>query len=275
MSRTQTDATGQLLATKPAAEREQVQETAIGLLRRSAGELQKALPRHMPPDRFARIVLTAIRQTPELAETTPVSFMGSVMQLAALGLEPNTPLGHAYLIPRRNSVANREHPILECTIQIGYKGYVELAARAGASLVAHVVREGDLFEWCYGTQERLTHRYSSAPDREDQPIVAAWAKAERKQTPAIFRVLSWGQLEARRKRSPKADSGPWLQFREAMYQKTAARALEPWIPKTADFARAAWLEDRSELGDRQSLAFDPDVLDSLSRIGLDPEGASA
>ena len=39
--------------------------------------------------------------------------MGAMMQAAQLGVEPNTPLGQAYLIPYRN------HGRLECQFQLG------------------------------------------------------------------------------------------------------------------------------------------------------------
>ena len=40
-----------------------------------------------------------------------------------LGLEPNTPLGQAYLIPYKN------HGKLECQFQIGYKGLIDMVYR--------------------------------------------------------------------------------------------------------------------------------------------------
>lgn len=61
--------------------------------------IKKALPNVMTPERFSRIVFTALTANPKLAECTPESFCGAMMQAAQLGLEPNTPLGQAYLIP--------------------------------------------------------------------------------------------------------------------------------------------------------------------------------
>lgn len=77
------------------------------------GEIAKALPSVITPERFTRIVLSAISNNPELAQCTSKSFLGAMMQAAQLGLEPNTPLGQAYLIPYRNK------GILECQFQLG------------------------------------------------------------------------------------------------------------------------------------------------------------
>ena len=87
--------------------------------------IKKALPSVITPERFTRMVMTAISSNPKLAECTPASFCGAMMQAAQLGLEPNTPLGQAYLIPYRN------HGKLECQYQTGYKGLITLAYRSG------------------------------------------------------------------------------------------------------------------------------------------------
>ena len=81
------------------------------------GEIAKALPDVMTPERFARIVTTAVTNNPKLAECTPQSFVGAMLNSAQLGLEPNTALGQAYLIPYGR----------QCQFQIGYRGLIDLA----------------------------------------------------------------------------------------------------------------------------------------------------
>ena len=66
------------------------------------GEIKRALPSVITPERFTRMVLSALSTNPKLAACTPKSFLGAMMSAAQLGLEPNTPLGQAYLIPCRN-----------------------------------------------------------------------------------------------------------------------------------------------------------------------------
>ena len=83
-------------------------------------EIKRALPAVLTPERFTRMALSAINNTPELAGCTPMSFIAAMMNAAQLGLEPNTPLGQAYLIPYKNK------GVLECQFQIGYKGMIDL-----------------------------------------------------------------------------------------------------------------------------------------------------
>ena len=89
------------------------------------GEIAKALPSVMTPDRFTRMMLSAVSATPKLAECTPKSFLGAMMNAAQLGLEPNTPLGQAYILPYSNK------GVMEAQFQIGYKGLIDLAYRSG------------------------------------------------------------------------------------------------------------------------------------------------
>ncbi len=56
-------------------------------------EIKKALPSVITPERFTRMVLSAISANPGLAACEQKSFLGAMMQAAQLGLEPNTPLG--------------------------------------------------------------------------------------------------------------------------------------------------------------------------------------
>ena len=76
-------------------------------------EISKALPTVITPERFTRMVLSAISVNPKLAECSPKSFLGAMMTAAQLGVEPNTALGQAYLIPFKN------HGVMECQFQLG------------------------------------------------------------------------------------------------------------------------------------------------------------
>lgn len=62
-------------------------------IKQMEGEIKKALPSVMTPERFTRITLSALSTNPKLAQCTPQSFLGAMMTAAQLGLEPNTRLG--------------------------------------------------------------------------------------------------------------------------------------------------------------------------------------
>lgn len=116
--------------------------------------IKSIVPKHMTPERLARITLTAISRTPKLAECTPASIVGAVMNCATLGLEPNL-IGHAYLVPFYNGKAG----VMECQFQIGYKGQIDLIRRTGdvSKIYAETVYENDLFVYLKGEDKRLIH----------------------------------------------------------------------------------------------------------------------
>lgn len=124
--------------TKQAVANKHKPQTIKDYIKVYEGEIAKALPNVITPERFSRIAMTAVTNTPKLAKCTPQSFIGALLIAAQLGVEPNTALGQAYLIPYGN----------QCQFQLGYKGALDLAYRTGEvrSITAEVVREGDLFE---------------------------------------------------------------------------------------------------------------------------------
>ncbi|MDR1548406.1 MAG: recombinase RecT, partial [Hungatella sp.] len=127
--------------------------TIVDMVKALAPEIERALPSILTPERFTRIALSAINNTPKLAECTPMSFIAALMNAAQLGLEPNTPLGQSYLIPYKNK------GILECQFQIGYRGMIDLAYRNERiqSVEAHTVYEHDTFEYELGLNPKLIH----------------------------------------------------------------------------------------------------------------------
>lgn len=241
------------------------------LLQRMGPEIARALPKHVNPDRMARIALTALRTTPKLMQCTPASFLACIVQAAQLGLEPNTPLGHSYLLPFKLTKGD----ITVCQLIIGYQGMIDLARRSGMlrSIYAFPVYEGDEFSWTLGLDPTITHR--PALERKDRALLThVYAVAKLAAGDPIFTVLSRREVEAYRDRSMAKNRGPWISDYEAMALKTAIRRLYRWLPKSAEMARAEALDLAPENGRNQLAATDPDVLALLQSQGLDVEQAA-
>jgi len=239
-----------------------LQQQLIGM----GPQIAKALPKHVSPDRMARIVMTALRNTPALGLCSPESFLGAVLSAAQLGLEVNTPLGHAYLVPYKQ----------ECQLILGYQGMMDLARRSGAvkSIYAHLVRKGDTFKVRLGLSQDIEHIPSEDVDRETQPITHVYAVAKLAEGDPVFVVLTKAQVEKYKNRSASKNSGPWKSDEEAMILKTAVRRLFTWLPKSAEMARAAAVDEALETSSRQSSAFDPTVRDVLEAEGVEVAQAS-
>lgn len=201
-------------------------------IKQMEGEIKKALPSVITPERFTRIVLSALSTTPALATTTPQSFLGAMMTAAQLGMEPNTPLGQAYLIPYRN------HGVMETQFQLGYKGLIDLAYRSGevSTIQAHVVYENDTFDYSFGLDPQLKH----IPAKSDQGApIFVYAAFRTKDGGYGFEVMSVDDIrEHARKFSKSYEKGPWQTNFEEMAKKTVLKKALKYAPLKSDFVRA-------------------------------------
>ena len=218
-------------------------KTLQGLLESLKGEMAKALPKHMTADRMARVSLTALRMTKGLSDATPASFMACIMTLSQLGLEPSNGLGHAYIIPFKNSRAGTT----EATLIIGYQGMIELARRSGQveNIWAYPVYEGDDFEVTYGLAPDV-HHVPKFKTQDPRKLIAVYAAATLKgSTRPVFVVLQGVEIEAFRKRgaSGKGIKTPWDTDYQAMALKTAVRQLFKWLPKSVEMATASVVDE--------------------------------
>lgn len=202
-------------------------------IRRMEAEIKKALPSVITPERFTRIVLSALSGTPKLAETTPQSFLGAMMTAAQLGLEPNTPLGQAYLIPYRNNKTKR----IDCQFQLGYKGLIDLAYRSGevTTIQAQVVYANDEFSYAFGLTPELKH--VPAINQRGEPT-HVYAIFHTKDGGYGFDVMSMEDIRAHAKKYSKAyDAGPWQTNFEEMAKKTVLKRVLKYAPLKSEFVR--------------------------------------
>ena len=222
-------------------------------IKQMEGEIKKALPSVITPERFTRMVLSAISTNPKLAACTPKSFLGAMMAAAQLGLEPNTPLGQAYLIPYRN------HGVDEVQFQLGYKGLLDLAYRSGEVEViqAHIVYENDKFEIEYGLNPKLVH------------VPASGDRGKPVKVYAMFRTKSGGygyqadtldniRLHAQ-KYSKSYNNGPWQTNFEEMAKKTMLKSVLKYAPLKSDFVRAVAQDETTKIELSEDMYSVPDA----------------
>lgn len=195
--------------------------------------IQAALPSVMTPERFTRITLSALSATPKLQECTPQSFLGAMMTAAQLGLEPNTPLGQAYLLPYNN----KKKGCTECQFQLGYKGLIDLAYRSGevSIIQAHTVRENDEFTYELGLDPKLCH----VPAKSNRgKAVAYYAMFKTKDGGYGFQVMTIDEINAHARAYSKSfGSGPWQTNFDEMAKKTVLKKVLKYAPLKSDFVR--------------------------------------
>lgn len=224
-------------------------------------ELARALPNRaiqsgiITPDHIVRLARTMIMASDALLKCSPLSITACVIESAQLGLELEKVMGHAYLVPFSG----------ECTLIVGYRGFMHLAYQSGAtsSISAEIVRRGDKFKRVLGTRRELQHAPGPIPkDDKSDNWLGAYAVVEFLSGRTDFEYMEKVQIEAARNRSNSwrswikfKKSTPWVTDEAEMWRKTPVRRLAKRLPmsttdKRAELLRAVMID---EYGERKGL----------------------
>lgn len=289
------------VATAPASEEEERErianmrpkEKVAYMLKKKEGELMAMLPKHLPPERLMKVAQIAATTTPQLAECDVASLVGAIGQCAQMGLEPNTVLGHAYLVPftmKRKDAEGKERWVKSVQVIVGYKGLIDLARRSGQiiSIAAHEVCENDKFTLAYGLEERLDH-VPALKNRGE--VIGYYAVAKLVGGGHAFEWMSLEQVNRIRdgsqaaykdewedgrktgRRVPKA--GPWWDNPVEMGRKTVIRRLAKYLPLSIEMQTAVQLDELAARGKDQALNTFDGEFTSMPTGDDDADGAPA
>jgi recombination protein RecT len=184
-----------------------------------------ALPSHIKPEKFQRVVMTVVQQSPDLLNADRRSLLGACIKCASDGLVPD----------------GREAAIVVFKGRPQYMpmvaGLLKRARNSGdiASVTAQVVYERDRFVWRPSDEQPIEHEVPSLAEDRGKPI-GAYAMARLKDGSVVCEVLPMAEIEKIRNVSRAKDSGPWVQWKEEMMRKSAFRRLAKWLPMDAEDA---------------------------------------
>lgn len=193
-------------------------------------ELAMALPAHVSPERFVRIVMTAIQQTPDLMKADRKSLFAACMKAAQDGLLPD---GREAFLNCYFSKKDNKH-IASYQPMIG--GILKKIRQSGElkQLSCAVVREGDHFEhYVDETGEHFRHQ-SADDDNTSSPVKYIYAAIWTKDGGVYFKKMTPKEVEKARSVSRAANSGPWVQWWDEMALKTVIRNLSKRVPMSVE-----------------------------------------
>lgn len=198
-------------------------------------EIKKALPSTITPERFARLTLSALSSNPKLQMCTPKSFLGAMLQAAQVGLEPNTVLQQAFLIPRRNGKTGEYETVFE----LGYHGMIDLAYRGGVvEISAEVVYEHDEFEYSLGMERALVHKPAMKDRGEPVCVYATWKSKEGGTGFAVMSMDDIRKHATQYSESYKSGySSPWKTDFLSMAKKTVLKQALKYAPLSVELQR--------------------------------------
>lgn len=172
---------------------------------------------------FISSVINVTNGSRQLKECDPSTIVASAAVAASLDLPVDPNLGFAHIVPYVNKGKK------EAQFQIGYKGYVQLALRAGQYKTINVgpVYEGEIE--ASTSRERLMGQLRFATDPKPSTKIMGYA--------AYFQLLNgaekWdymtmAEVEAHAKKYSKSyayDSSPWKTQFDSMACKTVLKRL--------------------------------------------------
>lgn len=205
--------------TRPANPVEQIRAQLVAM----TPEFKNALPSHIKPEKFQRVVMTVVQQNPGLLNADRRSLFASCIKCAADGLIPDG--REAALVMFGSTV--QYMPML-AGIQKRVRNSGEIA-----SVQAHVIYENDTFVIRRGLNETIEHEPLFPGDR-GKPI-GAYAVAKFKDgSDPVFEVMDIAAIERVRKVSRSGNKGPWVDWWDEMARKTVFRRLSKWLPMDAE-----------------------------------------
>lgn len=241
-------------------------------LDRMSSQFEAALPKHIPLERFKRVVMTAIQQSPQLLDCDPRSLWNAAMRAAQDGLLPDGRDGA--LVPFKGKV--------QWLPMIG--GLRKKVRNSGelSTWEVHVVREKDHFEFELGDEPFIKHK----PFFGDDPgkVIAAYSVATLKDGEKSREVMSVAEIERIRDMAPagKSKDSPWNNHFEEMCRKTVARRHSKVLPMSTDLDDLLRGDDeimdvKQEIRDRQQAerTSGTNVLDVFANSSMDREAAAS
>lgn len=189
-------------------------------------QISAALPKHITPERFIRVLMTATMKTPKLLECTQESLFKGIFDCAALGLELDG--RRAHLVPLRNNKKN----ITEANLWLDYKGIAELVMRSGmvSNIHADVVCENDVFEYDRGELKKHTIDFR----KPRGPMYAVYCIIRMKDGGEKVEVMGKEDVDRIRAASRGANEDPWRLHYNEQAKKTVFKRASKWVPLSAE-----------------------------------------
>ena len=190
-------------------------------------------------------VLSLANSNPELQKCDPIKLYNVCLMSAAIKLPFNQNLGQAYIVAYKG----------EPQLQIGWKGFVQLAQRSGQFKTINCtdVREGEIKKNDRLTGEIEFEWIENEAERQKAPIIGYVAFFELLNGFRKMLYMTKAELDAHAKRysqTYKKGYGVWKDNFNAMAQKTVIKLiLNKYAPLSVDMQKAIELDQAGDEGE--------------------------
>ena len=189
---------------------------------------QAALPKSIPAERFIRTIVTAVQMEPKLLAADRKTLFLACMKAAQDGLLLD---GREAGLSVYNDRQNGGQTVAYLPMVGGILKKIRQSGEI-SSVRAHVVYEGDEFEYELGDDERIVHRPNLAG--QGVKIVAAYAIAKFRDGDIQREVMSWAQIQKIAAKATGIGKACWASEPGEMSKKTVIKRLSKRLPSSND-----------------------------------------
>lgn len=204
-----------------------------------APQIAAVLPAHIPVDRFKRVVMTAVNQTPDLMKADRRSLFNACVKCAADGLVPD---GREAALVTFGGNAQYMPMVFGIIKKLRQSG--EIASISARIVYENEIKEGRFRFVIEDGEEKLHHEPLLTGERGKPAVVYATAKF--KDGTVQNEPMTVADVEKVRQASRAKNGGPWSQWWDEMARKTAIRRLSKYLPLSAEDRRLIDDDDQTE-----------------------------
>lgn len=204
-------------------------------LDKMSDQFSAALPSHIKPEKFQRVVTTAVLSDPDILRADRKSLMESAIRAAQDGLLPDKREGAFVVFNTKIKVDGKDTWVKAVQWMPMVGGIIKRIHQSGEikMLTARVVYGGDHFRtWIDDTGEHV--EYEPAEDQDTNVVRRVFAMATTVDGAVYVEPLSSRDIEKIRNVSKQKDRGPWADWWEEMAKKSAIRRLAKRLPLSVD-----------------------------------------
>jgi len=202
-------------------------------------KFRAALPAHIPVERFKRVVMTAIQNSPDLLRADRYTLWNSAMRAAQDGLLPDGREGAMVIFRNKVKGIKNGKEVEEWVDCVQWMpmiaGLRKKVRNSGeiADWTAQVVYQRDKFSYRLGDDAMIIHEpYMGNEDPGE--IVAAYSIAVLKSGEKSREVMTRREIEKVRAVSKSKDGPAWTRWFSEMARKTVARRHSKVLPMSTD-----------------------------------------
>lgn len=208
-------------------------------------EMTAAVPSHVDPAQWLRVLQTSIMNDPKLLNAKPASILREAVKLAQVGLTTDPHLGEAYLFADNKG---------GCQARIDYKGLIKLGRQTGAftQIYAQDICVNDpVQELLAGDEKGIKHKLALSNRGErlgyyafvkfsDGTIDYEWME--------LYEILAIRDRHSAAHKF-KPNDNPWANSEGEMCKKTVLHRLLKRLPKSTQLERAVSMENETHFGE--------------------------